>query len=301
MKYTFSLGSDKKVRLDKFLSQNLTTGTRTHIQKLIKKGRVTVSGETITDSSYSLRQGERIEIQYEEPMRIELAPESIEFEVIYEDEHIIVINKPAGLVVHPGSGIHSHTLVNALLHHTKQLSSINRKRPGIVHRLDRQTTGVMVIAKNNTAQKDLAAQFKNHQIKKTYIAIVEGRLAYDEDIIELPIARSLKHRERMQVDLSRGKDAKTRYKVLERIDSATLVQINLLTGRTHQVRVHFSHINHPVWGDPRYGDKNKHPFCLHAFKLGLTHPVSRKYLEFEAKSPYDMIELLKRLKNQKHD
>ena len=207
--------------------------------------------------------------------------------IVYEDDNIIVINKPAGLVVHPAPGNYEHTLVNALIYCFKNLSDINPQRPGIVHRLDKETSGLLVIAKNNTTHLALARQFAKHSIKRKYIALVKGKMEFDEDIIELPIGRHPRRRKNMAVGFAKGtKYAKTHYRTLKRKEDCSLLELEPFTGRTHQLRVHLAFIGHPILGDAKYGKGNgSKRMCLHAKYIGFLHPSSGKFVEFSSDTP----------------
>ena len=240
-------------------------------------------------ASYHVREGDEISIEIPEPQVLELKPRDIPLEIIYQDEDLAVINKPKGLVVHPAHGNWDYTMVNALLYHIKDLSGINGQiRPGIVHRLDKDTSGVMVVAKNDVAHRSLAAQIKEHSIKREYIALVHGTIKENLGTIDAPIGRSKVDRKKMAV-IADGRPAVSNYQVLERYHNYTLVKVELLTGRTHQIRVHFAYIKHPVVGDPLYGSGKKHfnmdSQALHAHLLGFNHPRTGKYLEFTSPLP----------------
>ncbi|MFU0823783.1 RluA family pseudouridine synthase [Clostridium sp.] len=285
-------------RLDVFLSKNYEDKSRSYIQKLIEEENVKVN-DKIKKSNYKLRLNDIITINIPETQELIVEPENIPLNILYEDEDVIVVNKPQGMVVHPAPGNYSGTLVNALLYHCKDLSGINGvARPGIVHRIDKDTSGILVVAKNDKAHKRLAEQLKEHTMKREYIALLEGRLKNDEGIIDKPIGRNPKDRLKMGV-VEGGKKAVTHYKVIERYEKNTLVKCILETGRTHQIRVHMSYIGHPLVGDPIYGFK-KSKFSLngqmlHAKKLGFIHPSSGKYIEFESDLPDYFKEVLRKL------
>lgn len=295
------------VRLDIFLQGQLGGETRSAIQRLIEAGHVLVDGNTVR-SSLKLRGGEHIAVHIPAPVPTEPLPEEIPLEVMYEDADLIVVNKPAGMVVHPGPGNSSGTLVNALLAHCTDLSGIGGElRPGIVHRLDKGTSGVMVAAKNDLAHNGLSVQFGVHSIKRIYLALVYGRPAADSGKIEGVIGRHPTDRLRRSGLVRVGKRAVTRWKVLERYGSISLVELRLETGRTHQIRVHMCEAGYPLVGDPLYPDGGRRnnladPLlrrmiaalgrqALHAQTLGFLHPVNGKYLEFTADLPDDLQEL----------
>lgn len=300
--YTVS-PEDAGQRLDLFLTLKHPSLTRSQIQRLIEEGLVKVNDKQ-AKASHKIREAEEIDISIPEPDAIEALPEPIPLEILYEDSEVVVINKPAKLVVHPAAGNYTGTLVNALLYHCKDLSGIGGKlRPGIVHRLDKDTTGVLIAAKSDKAHQSLSAQFKKHSVKRKYIALVHGVIKGDKRKIEAEIGRHQSDRKKMSVKTRRGKTAVTHFKVLSRFDQFTLLELTLETGRTHQIRVHLSSINHPVVGDQIYGGKEriigvKDPKlrkvikklgrqALHATILGFIHPESNKYMEFTAPIPED--------------
>ncbi|MDN5317827.1 MAG: rRNA synthase, partial [Thermoanaerobacterium sp.] len=268
---------DVDMRIDSFLASELDY-TRSYLKKLILNGLVKVNGSSIKPN-YKLKEGDSVDVNIPEAEKIDLMPENIPLDIIYEDDDIIVINKPQGMVVHPAPGNYSGTLVNALLYHCKNLSGINGElRPGIVHRLDKDTSGVMVVAKNDKAHLDLSNQIKERTILKKYIAIVEGVIKDDEGSIEVPIGRDHAERKKMAVTED-GRYALTLYKVLERYKNNSLIEATIKTGRTHQIRVHMSYIGHPIVGDEVYGYK-KQRFnllgqALHSKLLGLVHPSKK--------------------------
>ena len=294
--------SDEGKRLDAFLVSKLESLTRSHIQKLIEEGVVTVNGVP-AKSGTKMKSGMKIGVIIPEAKPLALEAQNIPLDIIFEDDSIIVINKPKNLVVHPAAGNWEGTLVNALLYHCKDsLSDINGvKRPGIVHRIDKDTTGLLVIAKSNEAHLKLSAQLKKHQIVRTYEAIVDGIIKEDSGKISAPIGRHPIHRKKMAVNFKNGKPAVTHFKVLERFKSHTYIQCVLETGRTHQIRVHMSSIGHPVTGDIVYGKKNNlietEGQALHARFLKLTHPVSMEEMAFEAPLPDYFNALLDKLRN----
>jgi len=286
-------------RLDAFLAEQVEQLSRSAVKNLINEGQVLVNGAK-QKASYHVREGDEISIEIPEPQVLELKPRDIPLEIIYQDEDLAVINKPKGLVVHPAHGNWDYTMVNALLYHIKDLSGINGQiRPGIVHRLDKDTSGVMVVAKNDVAHRSLAAQIKDHSIKREYIALVHGTIKENLGTIDAPIGRSKNDRKKMAV-IADGRPAVSKYQVLERYHNYSLVKVELLTGRTHQIRVHFAYIKHPVVGDPLYGSGKKHfnldSQALHAHLLGFNHPRTGKYLEFTSPLPEYFQEILTSLR-----
>jgi 23S rRNA pseudouridine1911/1915/1917 synthase len=284
-------------RLDRFAARELPRFSRSRIQQLIRQRLVALNGKAARPRDL-VRAGDRVEITEPAPEKIETRPEAIPLEVIYEDEDLIVINKPAGLVVHPGAGQRDHTLVNALLHHCRELSGIGGKeRPGIVHRLDKETSGCLVAAKNDAAHRGLATQFAERSVEKTYLALVAGKPRKTAGVIEEKIARHPVQRKRMAVTL-RGRAALTRYRVLDSSTRASLIECELHSGRTHQVRVHLHHLGHPVLGDKVYGGKSTKGFSrqmLHAWKLGFQHPRTGERRRFEAPTSADFEDAAKSL------
>jgi len=294
-------------RLDTFLAE-ATDITRSQIQKLINKGNVLVNSRP-TSQNYKVKANDVITLRLP-PKEVEgLIPEPIPVEILYKDDHVAVVNKPAGMVVYPSVG-HSHgTLMNALLHHCGKLATVGGPlRPGVVHRLDKDTSGVMVIALNDEAYYNLLEQFRQKTINKRYIVLIDRNIAKDEGEIALRIGRSVSDRKKMSTRVKRGKEAVTRWKVLERFGNATLIEVRLKTGRTHQIRVHFASIGHPLLGDRTYGKKievevkGKRKISLprqmlHAELLGFTHPVTGEYLEFSAPMTDDMAEKIKELRH----
>ncbi|HEY8361953.1 MAG TPA: RluA family pseudouridine synthase [Tissierellaceae bacterium] len=280
---------DDGERLDSFLAKELNEVSRTYVQKLIKEGLVKVNNKNIKPS-YIVEEGDHIIVDFPEPKKLEILPEDIPLDIVYQDSDIVVINKPQDLVVHPAPGNYSGTLVNGLLFHIDSLSSINGIiRPGIVHRLDKDTSGLMVVAKNDSAHRFLSEELKGKKVKRNYIALVHGILKDDEGTINAPIGRHPKDRKKMAVTEKNSKNAVTHYKVLDRFDNYTLVELSLETGRTHQIRVHMAYINHPVVGDPVYSQR-KNEFglekqMLHAYKLAFTHPSTGEYMEFKTDLP----------------
>lgn len=296
----------KGQRLDQFLASLPELSlSRSQIKKLIENKLVTVNRE-FTKPSYKIKLDDRVKIILPPPVKPEVKPENIPLEIIYEDEDLIVVNKPRGMVTHPAPGNYSGTLVNALLFHSPNLASLGSPlRPGIVHRLDKDTSGLLVVAKNDFAYQSLAKQIKARTAERTYVALVHGTVKNEEGIIEAKMGRHPVHRKKMAV-LSKqksktlGREAITHYKVLKRFKNYTLLEVKIKTGRTHQIRVHMSYLGHPVVGDKTYG-KKKEEFevkgqLLHAQKLGFVHPRTEKYLEFECDLPSDFVEVLQKIK-----
>ena len=283
-------------RIDSFLSGK-TEFTRTRIQQLIKNKNITVNGKA-TKSSYKIEENDEIVIEVPEAETTEIKPENIKIDIVYEDSDIAVINKQAGLVVHPAHGHYSGTLVNAILYHIKDLSGINGEiRPGIVHRLDKDTSGLIVIAKNDKVHTTLTEMFQEKKIRKTYLAILKGKLNKSEGKIVTQIGRDKNDRKKMTVidDITKGKNAITNYKVVSQNNLFTLVKVNIETGRTHQIRVHMRHLGYPILGDSVYGRKdNEKRQMLHAYKLEFLHPVTGHQMEFTGEIPEDFQKALKK-------
>ena len=294
----------KGQRLDVFVVEHCPELSRSHVQKLIEQGMVLVDGAQ-RKANYKLRGTEEVQVSVPEAEPITAAPEDIPLDILYEDKDIIVVNKARGMVVHPASGVYSGTLVNALLHHCQDLSGINGEiRPGIVHRLDKDTSGVMVCAKNDTAHLDLAEQIRTKTAHRTYLAIVHGNIKEEAGIIKGDIGRHPTDRKKMAIVRENGKPAVTHFKVLERFGEYTLVECKLETGRTHQIRVHMTSIGHPLVNDPKYGPKKSSPFAiqgqaLHSLQLTLTHPVTKEEMTFTAPVPSDMEKILTGLRNKR--
>jgi 23S rRNA pseudouridine1911/1915/1917 synthase len=275
-------------RLDRYLAAALPQFSRSRLQALIRSGDIQLAGKTARARD-TVRPGKVVRLIVPPPQEIEARPEEIPLEILFEDEDLLVLNKPAGLVVHPGAGNQSHTLVNALLHHCSNLSGIGGKeRPGIVHRLDKETSGCLVVAKNDVAHQELAGQFAAREVTKIYLALVSGSLKRSRGTIEAPIGRHPGQRKKMHVDARRGRAARTDYRVLQSLGTVSLVECVLHSGRTHQIRVHLHHLGHPVLGDALYGRKGKASRqMLHAWKLGFVHPRTRECMIFEAPIPAD--------------
>ena len=276
-------------RLDYALTVLFPEKSRNAFQKLIKDGKIFVNGNAAEKPGSRLHEGDRIEIDFPEPETLSVEPEEMALDIVYEDADVILINKPKGMVVHPAAGHYSGTLVNGLLFHCRDLSGINGVlRPGIVHRIDKDTTGIVIACKNDKAHNAIAAQLKEHSIRRRYYAIVTGNLKEDEGTIDKPIGRNPQDRKKMAV-VNNGKNAVTHYRVLERFGSCTFIECRLETGRTHQIRVHMASIGHPLLGDEVYGRaKSRYATegqCLHAYLLGFVHPSTKEYMEFQTELP----------------
>jgi len=288
-------------RLDLFVSENEVDMSRSFVQGIIEKKQVKVNGQ-IKKSNYKLRVGDQVQVELAEPVELQVEAEDIPLDIIYEDSDVIVINKPQDMVVHPAPGNYTGTLVNGLLYHCKDLSGINGViRPGIVHRIDKDTSGVLVVAKNDKSHNSLAMQLKDHSMKRTYYAIVEGIVKEEEGTVRTNIGRHPVERIKMAV-VKDGKEAITNYKVLERFKSNTLVECRLETGRTHQIRVHMAHLHHPLIGDQVYGYK-KQKFklqgqALHAKNLGFIHPTTGEYMDFDSQLPEYFQDILDKLRKE---
>ena len=280
--------NEENVRLDKFIMNSISDLSRTLIQEYIKEGHVLVNGK-IEKASYKIKMNDAIEITIPDNKEMDVLPEDIPLDIVYEDQDVIVVNKPSGMIVHPSAGIYSGTLVNALLYHCKDLSGINGvNRPGIVHRIDKETSGLLMVAKNDKAHKSLSEQLKEHSVTRRYVALVHGVIPHVHGKVNAPIGRDVNDRQKMAVTKNNSKEAITNFTVLERYDDMSLIECRLETGRTHQIRVHMSYIGYPVYGDPKYGkkkDDQSHGQFLHAKKLGFIHPTTGEYLEFECPLP----------------
>ena len=292
---------DAGKRIDIFLNEELDL-SRSYIKTLIEKNNILVNSNEIKKAGYIVKDKDIIFVSIPEAEILNLEPENIDIDIIYEDDDFAVINKQQGLVVHPAPGSYDHTLVNALLYHLKNLSDINGVvRPGIVHRLDKDTSGLIVVAKNNEAHLDLQEQIATKAAKRFYIALVDGVVKKDEGVINTLIDRSKKDRKMMAVSNDTGRIAITHFKVLERFRNYTFMEYELKTGRTHQIRVHSKFIGHPVVGDPIYGGSNKFNLngqLLHAFKLELTHPRTKEHMEFFASLPKYFEDVLDNLREK---
>jgi 23S rRNA pseudouridine1911/1915/1917 synthase len=309
---------EKRERIDKFLTNQIENSSRSKIEKLIESGLVLVNGQTVKPS-HRISPGEKIVVKIPKEPRPELTPEPIPLDIVYEDDYLLVVNKPAGMVTHPGHGNYTGTLVNALLYHCSKLSKVNvsggEVRPGIVHRLDKDTSGLLVVAKDDETHRHLAKQFFHKTVDREYWAIVWGHFNSTRGVIETELGRSKSDRTKFTV-VKGGKLAITEYEVLEKFDFLSLVKLKLKTGRTHQIRVHLAYIGHPVFGDPTYGgrriawggiDRKKKLFvdellkimqrqALHAKTLGFIHPARNEFMKFDSELPEDMKKLLEVLK-----
>lgn len=302
--HVFHAGPEHQdLRLDHYLSALLPDVSRSRIQAWIKEGRVRVNG-LASKPGYALRGNEHIEVEPADPPPLKAVPEDLPLDVLYQDASVIAINKPAGMVVHAGAGVVHGTLVNALLHHFQQLSSgSDPLRPGIVHRLDRYTSGVLLVAKTDTAHQDLARQFASRSVKKIYLALVHGVVQRDTGVIESPVARDPVHRTRMTTKLATGRSALTSYFVLQRMGKFSYLKVDLGTGRTHQIRVHLASIGHPVVGDALYGAPKQIPqlpglqrFLLHAHQITFRSPASGESVSIEAPVPAEFLQAVQELK-----
>lgn len=302
MKEFFTVENQDGERIDRYLSEELADRSRSYIQKLIKENYVTVNQKPVK-ANYRLSLGDRVEIDLPEAKEPDIRPEDIPLDILYEDKDIIIVNKPKQMVVHPAPGHYSQTLVNALMYHCgSDLSGINgTMRPGIVHRIDMDTTGSLVACKNDMAHQSLSRQLKEHSIRRIYVAIVHGNIKEEDGTVNAPIGRHPTERKKMSIHSRNGREAVTHYQVLERFGDYTYIRCELETGRTHQIRVHMASLGHPLLGDMVYGPK-KCPFphlqgqTLHARTLGIIHPRTGEYLEVNAPLPAYFIELLDKLR-----
>jgi 23S rRNA pseudouridine1911/1915/1917 synthase len=288
--------NEAKLRLDQFLAKRLSEFSRSRLQHLIRDGFVRLNNSTSRPRQI-VRGGDKVEVMEPPLEKIEALPEPIPLEILFEDNDLIVINKPAGLVVHPGAGHREHTLVNAVLNHCATLSGIGGKeRPGIVHRLDKETSGCLVVAKNDATHRDLSKQFAARTVQKIYLALVAGKLRKPAGVIEERIGRHPVDRKRMSATTLRGRAARTEYRVVRSSDQASLIECRLHSGRTHQIRVHLHHLGHPVLGDKVYAPRLAKDFprqMLHAWKLGFRHPRTEEWKNFEAPLPDDFAAAIK--------
>lgn len=298
--YRFTVEAENE-RLDKYLSGLLTECSRNYIQKLIKEGAVTVNEKPVKASSL-LHAEDEVSVIVPQPVLPEIQPQAIPLDIIYEDDDLIVINKPKNMVVHPAAGHFDKTIVNALMYHCgEHLSGINGVlRPGIVHRIDKDTTGLLVVCKNDACHNDIAMQLKEHSIQRTYHAIVTGVIKEDAGTIDQPIGRHPNDRKKMCINQENGKSAVTHYQVLERFSQYTYIQCNLETGRTHQIRVHMASLGHPLLGDELYGKKSNHFItngqALHAKTLGFVHPSTKEAVLFDSPLPEYFEQILVRMR-----
>lgn len=291
------------IRIDKYLTESLSGFTRSALAKLIEDENVLVNGKAVS-KNYKLRLNDNITVFVPDAVPLETEPENIPIDIIYEDDDLLVVNKPKGMVVHPAAGNYNGTLVNALLYHCKDsLSGINGViRPGIVHRIDKDTSGLLIVAKNDTAHLDLAQQIKEHSFHRAYQAVAYGNFKDDSGTVHQPIGRSPKDRKKMAVTDKNSKDAITHYEVLKRYGNFTHIRCVLETGRTHQIRVHMSYIGHPLAGDSVYGPKkiitSLNGQCLHAGEIGFVHPRTKEYIEFKSPLPDYFIKFINTLENK---
>ena len=290
------------IRLDKYLMSNLDV-SRSKAQKLIDNGNILVNGKK-SRASYTVKLDDVIEVLSVEDEVIDIEAENIPLEIVYEDEYLLVVNKPSGMVVHPGNGNYNHTLVNALMYHcNNNLSMVNGNvRPGIVHRIDADTSGLLLVAKDDNSHNDLAKQISEKSVVRKYVSLVHGVINEDSATIDAPIGRDKNNRKKMCVTGDNSKDAVTNIRVLERYNNATLIECILETGRTHQIRVHMEYINHPVVNDPVYGynkmDDKEFGQMLHAKEIGFVHPVTKEFMDFKVEPPVRFWEILEIYKNK---
>lgn len=286
-------------RIDKWLSENIEDLSRASAQKLLKDGNILINSCTV-NKNYKLRINDVIDINIPDPVMLDVVPQNIPIEIVYEDDDLLVVNKPKGMVVHPAAGNPDGTLVNALLYHCKgRLSSINGViRPGIVHRIDKYTSGLLIVAKNDNSHTHIARQIKEHTFTREYFGIVCGKIKDEENTINAPIGRHKYNRKKMAVTESNSKNAVTHYKVLEAFEKYSLLRFILETGRTHQIRVHMAYIGHPILGDDVYGKpfKGIEGQCLHAKKIGFVHPTTNEYMEFDSELPDYFKDILKKVR-----
>lgn len=285
-------------RIDKALSQMEESWSRSQISNWLDEERILVNGAAVK-AKYKVKQGDVIEVTIPEVEDLEIIPEDLNLEIVYEDADVLVVNKPRGMVVHPAPGHATGTLVNGLMHHCKDLSGINGvARPGIVHRIDKDTSGLLMVAKNDVAHESLVNQLVEKSVTRKYTALVHGHIAHEKGTIDAPIGRDQKDRQKQAV-VDKGKHAVTHFQVIERFGEFTLVECRLETGRTHQIRVHMNYIGFPLAGDPKYGPRKTIDFggqVLHAGVLGFIHPVTKEYLEFESPLPEDFKKLIEELR-----
>lgn len=300
MEYRFVVEEESEnTRIDSALSFLLPDKSRSYIQKIIKDGEVLVNGKVVKQS-YCLKADDEIRCNVPEAKTLEVTPEKMDLDIVYEDSDIIIVNKPKNLVVHPAPGHMEGTLVNGIMYHCKDLSGINGVlRPGIVHRIDKDTTGLLIICKNDISHNSIAQQLKEHSIERTYHALCHGVLKDDEGVIDAPLGRSSNDRKKMAI-VQGGKRAVTHYTVLERYKNATYVKLNLETGRTHQIRVHMASLGYPLLGDPVYGRSDdkylKYGQLLHAKTLGIIHPSTHEFMQFDSEMPAYFLDIINRMK-----
>lgn len=283
------------IRVDKLLTELNEGKSRSQIQSWIKDGLVTINGETVK-ANYKCQSGEKLEWRIPKPKPLEIEAENIPLDILYEDKDVLVVNKPRGMVVHPSAGHDSGTLVNALLYHCDDLSGINGvERPGIVHRIDKDTSGLLIVAKNDEAHLSLSEQLQKREVERKYAALAHGAIPHETGLIDAPIGRDPKNRQRMAV-VDRGKSAITHFRVLKRFPEFTYLECKLETGRTHQIRVHMKYIGHPLVGDPLYGPRKTYDLdgqVLHAKEVGFTHPKTKEWMHFSADLPAYFTDALK--------
>ncbi|MHB0830992.1 RluA family pseudouridine synthase [Bacillus licheniformis] len=292
----------KGERIDKYLTAVEADWSRTQVQQWIKEDRVLVNGNAVK-ANYKVQEGDAVSVQVPEPEPLDVTAEPMDLDIYYEDQDVLVVNKPRGMVVHPAPGHLTGTLVNGLMAHCDDLSGINGvMRPGIVHRIDKDTSGLLMVAKNDMAHESLVNQLVNKTVTRKYTALVHGVIPHDHGTIDAPIGRDKKDRQSMTVTRENGKHAVTHFEVIERFDDFTVVECQLETGKTHQIRVHMKYIGFPLAGDPKYGPKKTVDFngqVLHAGVLGFDHPRTGEYVEFEAPLPDDMKNLLDKIRNKR--
>ena len=287
-------------RIDKFI--NIDGVTRARLKKLIEEGCLTVNGQIVSKTNYKTKCGDKLVLKIPAPEELNICAENIPLDIVYEDDSVIVVNKPQGMVVHPACGNYSGTLVNALMYHCKDnLSGINGViRPGIVHRIDKDTSGLLLVAKTNEAHLSLAEQIKNKTVKRQYIAVTSGIVKPEKGIIDAPVGRHPTSRLKMAVTAKNSKNAVTHYETIEQFNNATLIKCRLETGRTHQIRVHMQYIGYPLLGDPLYNSKNPYNLkgqALHAELIGFIHPATKEYMEFSSPPPAYFSKLISKLRN----
>ena len=293
--------NDGNIRIDKYLLDK-TEYSRSKIQKMIENGDILVNNKLIK-TSYIVKENDIVFIDEELTDEIDIIPENIPLDIVYEDDYLLVVNKPSGMVVHPAPGNYTGTLVNALMYHCNELSSVNGNiRPGIVHRIDADTSGLLVVAKNDMVHNDLAKQISEKTVTRKYICLVHGIINEDTATIDAPIGRDVNNRKKMCVTGDNSKEAITHIRVIERYKNATLIECVLETGRTHQIRVHMNYINHPVVNDPVYGynkmDDKEFGQMLHAEELGFIHPITKEYMDFKVEPPEKFEKILDKYKNE---
>lgn len=291
---------EESIRIDKYLPTCYEDMTRSELKKYFDENKIKVNGKLVKPS-YKVENGDLIEIEELDDVISSVIPEKIDLDIVYEDDDILVVNKPSGMVVHPAPGHMTGTIVNALMYHYQTLSTINgENRAGIVHRIDKDTSGLLIVCKNNFAHRNISEQIKDKRAKRTYWAIVTGSIGHNLGKIDAPIGRDPDNRQKMAV-VATGKSAVTHFRVLDRFHDFTLVELDLETGRTHQIRVHMAYINHPVFGDPMYGVKkqvSEFGQYLHAKKIGFYHPRTNEYMEFETELPKEFKDMLDELKRE---